>query len=83
METSDIISISQFKATCLAVLEKVRKTGQAVLVTKHGKPIAQINPPPLPDIKRSWLGSMRNTGKIIGDVVSPAASDGDWRVVNE
>jgi hypothetical protein len=30
------IAISKFKATCLAVLEKVRKTGKPVLVTRFG-----------------------------------------------
>jgi len=32
------IAISKFKATCLAVLEKVKKTGQPVLVTRFGHP---------------------------------------------
>ena len=34
------IAISKFKATCLAVLEKVRKTGQPVLVTRFGHAVA-------------------------------------------
>lgn len=38
------ISISQFKATCLAVLEEVRRTGQTVLVTRFGVPVAEIHP---------------------------------------
>lgn len=41
MET---ISISKFKATCLAVLERVRKTGEPIQVTKFGKPVAAIVP---------------------------------------
>lgn len=39
------IAISKFKATCLAVLAKVKKTGQPVLVTRFGQPIARIEPP--------------------------------------
>jgi len=31
------IAISKFKATCLAVLENVRKTGKTVLVTRFGE----------------------------------------------
>ena len=42
------ISISKFKATCLAVLERVRKTGESLLITKHGVPIAQVLPAPPP-----------------------------------
>ena len=39
------IAISKFKATCLAVLERVRKTGQPILVTRFGQVIAEIRPP--------------------------------------
>jgi hypothetical protein len=33
------IAISKFKATCLAVLERVRKTGQAVRVRASASPL--------------------------------------------
>lgn len=36
MET---IAISAFKATCLAVLERVRKTRKPILVTRFGEPV--------------------------------------------
>ena len=39
------IAISKFKATRLAVLEKVRKTGEPVMVTRFGHPVAQISAP--------------------------------------
>ncbi len=39
------IAISKFKATCLAVLERVRKTGKPVLVTRFGEPVAELVPP--------------------------------------
>ena len=39
------IAISKFKATCLAVLETVRKTGKPVLVTRFGEPVAEIDWP--------------------------------------
>ena len=42
MATGEVISISQFKATCLAVLDKVKRTGMPVLVTRRGVPIARI-----------------------------------------
>jgi len=71
METSEVISISQFKATCLAVLDKVKRTGKPVLVTRRGVPIAMIEPPPPPELKESWLGAFKYKGKIIGDIVSP------------
>jgi prevent-host-death family protein len=83
MEVNEVISISQFKATCLAVLNRVKRTGQRVLVTKHGEPIALIEPPPLPEDKAHWLGSFKNTGKILGDILSPVTEEKDWGVLNE
>ena len=38
------IAISKFKATCLAVLENVRKTGNVIVVTRFGQPVAEIVP---------------------------------------
>ena len=78
MET---LAISKFKATCLAVLERVRRTGQSVRVTRFGAPIAEVVPPsPLPG-GRKWLGSRRGTGAILGDIVSPAVREDEWEVL--
>ncbi len=64
------IAISKFKATCLAVLQDVQKTRRPVRVTKFGKPIAEVVPAK-PERKKSWLGSMRDMGEIVGDIVGP------------
>jgi len=45
MET---VAISEFKATCLALLERVKNTREPILITKKGKPIAQVLPPRSP-----------------------------------
>jgi len=42
------IPISRFKATCLRLLDDVNKTGQPLLVTRNGEPIALVSPPPPP-----------------------------------
>ncbi len=77
----DAIAISHFKATCLAVLERVRKTGEPILVTRRGKPVAQIQPPPPRDAKgKSLFGRMKGTAEVVGDIVSPL-SDQDWEVL--
>jgi prevent-host-death family protein len=72
------IAISKFKATCLAVLESVRKTGKAVLVTRFGEPVAEVVPPHKSRKPKRWLGSRAGTGQIIGDIVSPASAEDDW-----
>ena len=78
MET---IAISKFKATCLAVLERVRRTRKAVLITRFGKPVAQVLPPSPPPRAVGWLGAMQGTGRISGDIVAPAADEHDWEVL--
>ncbi len=83
MSELDVITISKFKATCLAVLDNVKRTGHPVLVTRHGKPIAVIDPPPPPEKKSSWLGSFKSKGKITGDIMTPVISEQTWNVLNE
>jgi len=73
-----MIPISKFKATCLAVLEEVRRSGQPVLVTRHGEPIAEIVPASRPAAPESWLGAARGTGRIVGDLVDPVAGGEEW-----
>ena len=36
------IAISKFKATCLAVLERVRRTKKPILITRFGQPVAEV-----------------------------------------
>jgi prevent-host-death family protein len=78
MET---IAISKFKATCLAVLERVRKTRRPVLITRFGEPVAEVVPPQPEKSKEDWLGALRGTGRIVGDIVSPASDESDWEAL--
>ncbi|PYN77259.1 MAG: hypothetical protein DMD96_24205 [Candidatus Rokuibacteriota bacterium] len=74
---ADEVSISRFRATCFAWLAKVKRTGRPILVTRKGEPIAQIIPPP-PRRTVFRLGSLRATGRITGDILSPAAPENKW-----
>jgi prevent-host-death family protein len=74
------IAISEFKAKCLAVLERVRRTHKPVLVTRFGEPVAEVIPPQPPARPEHWMGSMRSTGRIVGDIVSPVIGEKEWEV---
>ena len=77
----ETVSISDFKARCLAILDRVKKTGQPVIVTRRNEPIAQVVPPPPVEGRVPWLGSERAAGQIVGDIVSPAVSPKEWEVL--
>jgi prevent-host-death family protein len=72
------IAISKFKATCLGVLEEVNRTGEPVLVTRFGKPVAQVVPPAPPERPKDWIGMLSGTAEIKGDIVSPVLSPEEW-----
>ena len=74
------IQISKFKATCLAVLDRVGRMRKPVLVTRFGKPVAQILPPP-PSPAGEWLGAMQDDGEIRDDLIAPAAELAEWDVL--
>ncbi|MGH8991197.1 MAG: type II toxin-antitoxin system Phd/YefM family antitoxin [Acidimicrobiia bacterium] len=77
----DSIAISHFKARCLAVLAEVNRSGRPILVTRRGKPVAEIVPPSRPSPSRSWLGSAAGSGRITGDIVEPAVDPADWEAM--
>lgn len=73
--------ISKFKATCLAALERVRRTGRPLRITRFGKPVADVVPPAPGKADRDWLGSMRGTLEIRGDVVGPSSELAKWEAL--
>jgi antitoxin (DNA-binding transcriptional repressor) of toxin-antitoxin stability system len=74
----DEIAVSKFKATCLAALERVRRTGRPLRVTRFGRPLADVVPAQ-PDVSGDpWLGAMQGRGRVTGDLVQPVAESIEW-----
>jgi prevent-host-death family protein len=63
------IPAAVFKAECLNLMDEVARTGQPIVITKHGKPVAQLVP--IPAQSESLFGYMKNTLTIKGNVVTP------------
>ena len=76
------IAISKFKATCLAVLERVRKTGQPITVTRFGHPVAEIVPPQGARATPR-LGTGVGSISIVGDIVGPISDISDWHAARD
>lgn len=67
------IPAGEFKAKCLKLLDQVAETRETLVITKHGKPVAEVRP--IPE-QGDFVGSMRGTGRILGDIISPI--DVEW-----
>ncbi|HEX4025366.1 MAG TPA: type II toxin-antitoxin system Phd/YefM family antitoxin [Steroidobacteraceae bacterium] len=65
-----------FKAECLKLMDEVARTREPIVITKHGRPVAQLVP--VPTGVRTLFGYMKGTVQIKGDVVAPIAAE--WSV---
>ena len=70
------IAAGEFKAKCLKLLDQVAEDRQPLVITKHGKPVAQVVPMPH-DVE--LFGAMRGSGEILGDIISPL--DVEWEAI--
>ena len=80
----DSINITKFKATCLALLDKVQRTSKPIEITRNGKSIAVIYPSPLGKDKSDLFGCMNGYGSIKGDIVAPLPEEMQpWSVLTK
>ena len=69
------IKASEFKAKCLALMDEVARTGERVVITKNGEPVAELVPhtrKPKKNARGIWKGKV----EIVGDIISPL--DVEW-----
>ncbi|PYI82654.1 MAG: hypothetical protein DME26_16930 [Verrucomicrobia bacterium] len=71
--------ISQFKARCIAELKRVQQTGQPLVVTLRGKPIARVEAVRSKHEPAVKLGSRRGQAIIKRDLVKIDFSD-EWEM---
>ena len=67
--TARYIKASEFKAKCLQLMDEVAETGQEIIITKRGKPVAKLTPYQQP-LKAPW-GAGKGQIRILGDIISP------------
>ena len=71
------IAISKFKATCLSVVEDVRRTRRPVRLTRFGRPVAEVVPASASP-QQPWIGCMKDSIEVIGDIIQPAGAFNRW-----
>ncbi len=63
------MSAAEFKARCLRVMDEVAETGEPVVVTKRGRPVAQLVP--IARKPKTLRGFLKGKVKARGDLVAP------------
>jgi prevent-host-death family protein len=76
---SRVVSATEFKAKCLAILDEVHQRGESITITKRGQPVAVLAPPPRRP-RKSSMNSLAGKVKIVGDIVN---FNMDWDVLRE
>jgi prevent-host-death family protein len=71
----------QFKARCLSVMDDVNATGEPVIITKRGTPVAKVVP--VTSKKQDLFGFMAGELKIVGDIESPVVPVEEWEVMRK
>lgn len=76
------IAAGEFKQVCLRLLDDVGVSGEPILITKRGRPVAQLVPVPAA-VVGDWAGAMRGSGSIEGDLVAPALGADSWNATSD
>ena len=63
------VKASEFKAKCLKLMDEVAESGEPLVVTKNGKPIAQLRP--IGRERKSIWGLHKGQIEILGDILEP------------
>jgi prevent-host-death family protein len=68
----------KFKTHCLSVMDDVNASGEPVVITKRGKPVAKVVP--AGSKNKNLFGFMAGEFKIVGDIESPVVPPEQWAV---
>ena len=69
------ISVTNFKNQALKILDEIARTGKEVILTRHGKPLAHVEPAPATG--EVVLGKLKGAMTLNEDIVAPIG-DADW-----
>jgi hypothetical protein len=76
------IQIVNFQNNVYEIISSVIRSHQPVLISDRGKFLVKIVPLSYPE-QKSWLGCMKDKGKITGDIISPAEDTDNWKALSE
>lgn len=68
------IKASEFKAKCLKLMDEVAASGEAIVITKNGRPVSRLVP--YREKPKSLFGIDRGRIELLGDIIEPL--DVEW-----
>ncbi len=68
---------SEFKSKCLKIMDQVAETGEGVLITKRGVPVAELVP--LRNVPETIFGVDKGSIRILGEILAPI--DVEWEAM--
>lgn len=69
------IGAGEFKTHCLRLIDQVNQTKQSIVITKHGKPMAELTP--VEEKAYSLFGCLENTVEVVGNIVEDTGENWD------
>ena len=67
LNVNDKIPAGKFKAECLQLMEKVRKTRRKITITKRNVPIAQLSP--IDETEEITFGKLKGSIHFVDDII--------------
>jgi prevent-host-death family protein len=65
------MTATEFKAKCLKLIDRVGESGEPIVISKHGRPVARLIPE---GDGKPWL-KLRGRGTFSGDPFAPVVAE--------
>lgn len=68
------MTATEFRARCLKLMDEVAESGEDIVITKRGRPVARLTP--YRTTRGRWSGRDRNITEMHDDLIEPV--DVEW-----
>ena len=73
----NVIKVSEFKVSCSKLIRSVAESGEPLIITKYGRPVAKL----VSYRGKSLVGMFKDDIRIVGDIMEPL--DVEWDALKE
>jgi prevent-host-death family protein len=73
------IILSDLSEAIQTLLSQAQTTGENLTISKNGIPVAIVSP--IKKSQRAAFGAMKDSVKIVGDIIEPTSSLVEWDVL--